>query len=131
MKTFNVLTIICKGWNNMETRKVDSIAKTKLLTRDLLIEEVLPNHAHSEAPYFKGIREKILSDLGVISSRYDLEEKVVIYVFLSLWHEGMVNGVEFATAYEEKWLKHTARCIRDYYMEIKEYQEKLGVARST
>lgn len=109
----------------MESVKVDTIAKTKLLTRDLLIEQVLPNHAHSEVPYFKRIREKIISDVGVISCRYDFNEKVVIYTFLRLWYDGKVEAVEFAHAYEENWLKLTARCIRDYYEEIKEYQEKL------
>ena len=110
----------------MEHVKVNTIAKTKLLTRDLLIQEVLPNHAHSQMPYFKRIREKILSDIGVISCRYDLEEKLVIYTFFRLWYEGDVKDFEFAQSYEDNWLNLTSGCMKDYYMEIKECQEKLA-----
>lgn len=104
---------------------VKQLAQTTLLTREVLIKAVMPRHVNSRLTYFKGVKEKIITDIRVIASRYDFDEKLVIYVFLCLWYSDMVRDFEFATAYETKWLRKTARCVRDYFEEIKEYQEKL------
>ena len=104
---------------------VKQLSQTTLLTRGVLIKAVIPNHLNSQLPYFKEVREKIITDIRTISSRYDFDEKLVIYVFLCLWHSDMVKDIEFANAYETKWLKKTSKCVKDYYEEIKEYQERL------
>ena len=73
--------------------KVDNIAKSEKLTRDVLLREVLPNN--NDSNYFKERKQELLSDLSCISSRFDLEEKVIIYCFIRLWNEGRVVKFNF------------------------------------
>ena len=104
-------------------KSADYIAKNEKLTREVLLREVLPNHDKSQ--YFKEKKKELLSDLGCISSRYDLEERVIIYCFIRLWKEGKVEGFNFWDSFNNNRFDMISIYIKQYYANLEEAQNKL------
>lgn len=107
----------------MTHTNINEIVRTKRLTRQLLLEEVLPEH--NESIYFKNKGEEILADLGRISSMYDLDERLIIYCFIRLEREGKVNRLNFFEAYEKNKYKTILAYHKMYYYNLSKQQEAL------
>lgn len=104
-------------------KSVDFIAKTERLTRDILLREILPYR--NESIYFEERKKELLSDLGCISSQFDLEEKVVIYCFIRLWNEGLVDKLDFWKSFNDNRFDKIPIYLKQYYAEIEEQQNRL------
>jgi len=103
--------------------RVDCIAKNERLTREVLIREVLPNH--NDSIYFKEKKKELLSDLGCICSRFDLEEKVIIYCFIRLWNEGRVDKLDFWASFNDNRIEIISVYLKQYYANLEEAQNRL------
>ena len=97
----------------MEIGTADSIARTKKLTREVLAKQILPEA--EESTYFTQKKKELLSDLGSIASRYDLEESVIIYCFLCMWEEGLVTALNFWDSFNDN--RGIITDYIDYYYE--------------
>lgn len=110
----------------MILNKVEQIAKTETLTRDVLLREILPEH--NESIYFRKKKDELLSDLGAISSCFDLEESVIIYCFLRLWDEGRIRNFNFFKGFEENRFGLISRYLKHYYDSLEQTQRLLTEA---
>lgn len=107
----------------MFVKSVDEMAKTEKLTRELLLKEVLQNGG--SAPFLEESKKQILDDLGCISSRYDLDERVIIYCFIRLLRENKVKKLNFWDAFNNNWIKLVSNYIKQYYSNLNEAQDLL------
>ena len=101
----------------------DFIAKNEKLTREVLLGAVLPNH--DDSIYFREKKKELLSDLGCVSSKFDLEEKVIIYCFIRLWKEGRVDKLDFWSSFNNNRLEIISVYLKQYYANLEEAQNKL------
>lgn len=83
-----------KNWSKVEF--VDHIARSELLTCNVLIREIIKSNKDKELS--KSTCNKIESAVRSVRLEYGFEEPKIIYIFLKLWHCGFVKKYNFIKA---------------------------------
>ncbi len=104
---------------------IENIAKDELLTKEVLIREVIKrcNSFVIQIP-----KRKIFKHVRKIMQEYHLTEQEVVYIFLRLYFSGAVKNFNFSKAfYECMGLLIKLWMIRYYTLIDKYQQEKIIV----
>lgn len=105
----------------MPQLKADEIAKTEKLNRKKLKDSIYPG---MNSIYFDEKKEELLSDLGAISSTYDLDERIIIYCFIRLDEEGKVERGNFYKSFQDNRMHIFKEYIKHYEEDLKVFQER-------
>ncbi|MBQ8044349.1 MAG: hypothetical protein IJ272_09450 [Clostridia bacterium] len=110
--------------------RANIIAKTELLTEEILLREVfgICQNTYSIRKKKKLVLQQLKELLAELDERHCIDKKFVIYCFIRLWEEGEVYNYDFKSAFLRRIYSVLIR-YGDWYAEnkINEIQESLIV----